>query len=283
MVELGKRSVKSFFEHRMATYAEQLSYRGLFGLFPFIILVFALLAVLQLDAVFDRLIEVAMGAPQQQIPEPLEPVAEEGRTQVEFLRPLIEQAREQAGGGLLSFGILLSLWSVSAVAFALTEALNVAYGVEETRSRRKRFAFTLLFGPFLALAFIVACGLMLIGPRVAGGLSGLSGLGEAWVALWAWLRYPVALFLLAVVLSVVYHFVPDTHWSFWSATPGALFAVIAWAIASLGFSFYLANFADRGLTYGSLGTAVGLLIYLYLSALVVLLGAEINAAAYHMR
>jgi membrane protein len=283
MVELGKRSVKSFFEHRMATYAEQLSYRGLFGLFPFIILVFALLAVLQLDAVFDRLIEVATGAPQQQIPEPLEPVAEEGRAQVEFLRPLIEQAREQAGGGLLSFGILLSLWSVSAVAFALTEALNVAYGVEETRSRRKRFAFTLLFGPFLALAFILACGFMLIGPRVTGGLAGLAGLGEAWVALWAWVRYPVALFLLAVVLSVVYHFVPDTHWSFWSATPGALFAVIAWAIASLGFSIYLANFADRGLTYGSLGTAVGLLIYLYLSALVVLLGAEINAAAYHMR
>src|ERR687897_2090231 len=112
MVELGKRSVKSFFEHRMATYAEQLSYRGLFGLFPFIILVFALLAVLQLDAVFDRLIEVAMGAPPQPTPDPLEPVAEEGRAQTQFLRPLIEQAREQAGGGLLSFGIVISLWSV---------------------------------------------------------------------------------------------------------------------------------------------------------------------------
>jgi membrane protein len=283
MVELGKRSVKSFFEHRMATYAEQLSYRGLFGLFPFIILIFALLAMLQLDAVFDRLIEAAMGAPPQQIPEPLEPVAQEGRAQAEFLRPLIEQAREQAGGGLLSFGLVVSLWSVSAVVFALTEALNAACGVKETRSRRKRFAFTLVFGPLLALAFIVACGLMLIGPRVAGGLAGLAGLHEAWVALWAWLRFPVALLLLAAVLSVVYRFVPDTDRSFWSGTPGALFAVIAWAIASLGFSFYLANFADRGLTYGSLGTAVGLLVYLYLSASVVLLGAEINAAVYHMR
>ena len=283
MVELGKRAVKSFFEHRMPTYAEQLSYRGLFGLFPFIILVFALLAVLQLDAVFDRLIEAAMGAPPQQIPEPLEPVAQEGRTQAEFLRPLIEQAREQAGGGLLSFGIVISLWSVSAVVFTLTEALNAACGVQETRSRRKRFVFALVFGPLLALVFIVASGLMLIGPRVAGGLAGLAGLDEAWVALWAWLRFPVALLLLAVVLSVVYQFVPDTHWSFWSATPGALFAVIAWAVTSLGFSFYLANFADRGLTYGSLGTAVGLLIYLYLSASVVLLGAEINAAVYHIR
>ena len=283
MVELGKRSVRTFFEHRMPTYAEQLSYRGLFGLFPFIILVFALLAVLRLDAVFDRLIEAAMGAPPQQIPEPLEPVAKEGRAQAEFLRPLIEQAREQAGGGLLSFGIVLSLWSVSAVVFALTEALNTAYGVEETRSRRKRFAFALVFGPFLALTLIVACCLMLIGPRVAGGLAGLAGLDEAWVALWAWLRFPVALVLLAAVLSVVYRFVPDTDRSIWSGTPGALLAVVAWAIASLGFSFYLANFADRGLTYGSLGTAVGLLVYLYLSASVVLLGAEINAAVYHIR
>jgi membrane protein len=278
MVELGKRVVKNFFEHRMIAYAEQLSYRGLFGLFPFIILVFTVLAVLQLDAVFDRLIEAAVAAPPQQIPEPLGPVAEEGRAQMEFLRPLIEQAREQAGRGLLSFSIVVSLLSVSAVASALTEALNTAYGVEETRSGRPRFAFALVFGPLLALAFIVACALMLIGPQVAGGIAELAGLDEAWVALWAWLRVPVALFLLAVVLSVVYRVVPNTDRSFWSATPGAIFAVIAWAIASVGFSFYLANFADRGLTYGSLGTAIGLLVYLYLSALVVLLGAEVNAA-----
>ena len=216
IVEVGRRSVQSFFEHRMAIYAEQLSYRGIFGFFPFIILVFALLAVLRVDVVFDRLIEAAVGVSPQQIPEPLEPVAEEGRAQAEFLRPLIEQAREQAGGGLLSFGIVISLWSVAAVTFTLTEALNVACGVEETRSRRKRFAFALVFGPLLALAFIVASGLMLIGPRVAGWLVGLAGLDETWVALWGWLRFPVALFLLAAVLSVVYRFVPDADRSFWS-------------------------------------------------------------------
>jgi membrane protein len=65
--------------------------------------------------------------------------------------------------------------------------------------------------------------------------------------------------------------------------PGAGVAVIAWPIASLGFSFYLSNFAGRGLTYGSLGTAVGLLVYLYISAWVVLLGAEINEAVYRTR
>ena len=280
IVELGKLSVTRFFDHRMPIYAEQLSYRGLFGLFPFIILVFALLAVLRMDAVFDRLIEAASGMPPQQIPEPIEPVAEEGRNQAAFLLPLIQQAREQAGGGLLSFGLVISLWSVSAVVFTLMEAFNVAYGVEETRPRRKRFVFALIFGPFLALAFIVACGLMLIGPRVAGWMAGLADLDEAWVAFWGWLRFPVALLLLAAVLSVVYRFLPDTDRSFWSATPGAAFAVIAWPIASLGFSIYLSNFAGRGLTYGSLGTAVGLLVFLYISAWIVLLGAEINEAVY---
>ena len=102
----------------MAIYAEQLSYRDIFGFFPFVILVFALLALLRIDVVFDRLIEAAMGAPPQQIPEPLEPAAEEGKHQAAFLRPLIEQA----GGGLLSFGIVVSLWSVAAVSFTLTEA-----------------------------------------------------------------------------------------------------------------------------------------------------------------
>jgi membrane protein len=85
---------------------------------------------------------------------------------------------------------------------------------------------------------------------------------------------------LAAVLSVVYRFVPDTDRSLWSGTLGALFAVIVWAIASLVFSFYLGNFADHGLTYGSLGTTVGLLFCLYLSASAVLLGAEVNAAAF---
>ena len=101
IVELGKRSIESFFEHRMVTYAEQLSYRGLFGFFPFLILVFVLLAVLRVDVVFDRLIEAAMGAPPQQIPESLEPVAEEGRTQAGFLR------QREIGGKLP----LLLIWS----------------------------------------------------------------------------------------------------------------------------------------------------------------------------
>src|ERR671916_2261930 len=196
MVELCKRSVRNFFEHRMTDYAEQLSYRGLFGLFPFIILVFTLLAILRVDVFLDQLIVAAADAPQQQIPEQLEPVAEESKAHAEFLRPLIEQAREQAAGSLLSLGVVLSLWSVSAVAFTLTEALNAACGVEETRSRSKRFVFALVFGPILALALVTACVLMLAGPQVAEALAALAGLGEAGGGLWGGVGFPGATFLL---------------------------------------------------------------------------------------
>src|SRR3712207_6777784 len=170
MAESCKRSVKQCFRYRMTDYSEQLPYCGLFGLLPFIILVFTLLSILQVDAVLDRLIEAAAGAPQQQPPEHLEPVVEESKAQAEFLRPLIKEAREQAAGSLLSFGVVLSLWSVSAVAFTLTEALNAAFGIEETRSRSKRFVFALVFGPVLALALVIACVLMLTGPQVAEAL-----------------------------------------------------------------------------------------------------------------
>src|SRR5918997_1461332 len=197
MVGLCKRSVKQFFKHRMTDYAEQLSYRGLFGLFPFIILVFTLLAILRVDAGIDRLIEAAADAPQQEIPEQLEPVTEESKAQTEFLLPMIEQAREQAAGSLLSLGVVLSLWSVSAVAFTLTEALNAACGIEETRSPSKRFVFALVFGPIFALALVTACVLMLTGPQVAEALAALAGLDETWVALWGGLGPPGNLFFAA--------------------------------------------------------------------------------------
>jgi membrane protein len=109
----------------------------------------------------------------------------------------------------------------------------------------------------------------------------LVGSDGLFVHLWGWLRFPAALFLLAVVLSVVYRFGPNAGQRLRSVVPGAALCVVLWAVSSVGFSFYLANFADYGLTYGSLGAAVGLLFYLYLCASLVLLGAELNAAIYH--
>src|SRR5215208_695356 len=283
-LELGERSIRAFFiEHPMATYAAALAYRGLFGLFPFVLILVVLVGALAFPVFFDRAMDQARTQSSGYVPQQLEPVVEPAREQVQPLLGMIERAEKQAGGKLLFFGVAVALWSVSAVARTLTEAFNVAYQVAETRRWWKQLVLSLAFGPILALVVILSVALMLIGPQLVGSIAALVDLDELFVRLWGWMRFPVALLLLAVVLSVVYHFGPNARQRFRSVDPGAAIAVVLWAISSVGFSFYLANFANYGVTYGSIGAAAGLLFYLYLCASVVLLGAELNAAIYHPR
>jgi membrane protein len=280
IVELGRRSILSFFfEHPMATYAAALAYRGLFGLFPFLLILVMLVSAIGFPDLFDT----AAGHAQQyrQVPGQLEPVVEPAREQIQPLLGMLERAEERAGSKLLFFGVGIALWSVSAVARTLTEAFNVAYRVAETRRWWRQLAVSLAFGPILALVVIVSVALLLIGPQLVRSVAELVDLDELFVRLWGWLRFPMALFLLGAVLTVVYRFGPNVSQRFRSVALGAALAVTLWAISSVAFAFYLANFATFGFAYGSIGAAVGLLLYLYLCASVVLLGAELNAAIYH--
>ena len=282
IIDLGERSIRAFFfEHPMATYAAALAYRGLFGLFPFLFILVVLLGALGFPDFFDQAMDQARTQSSSYVPQQLEPVVDPAREQVKPLLGMIERAEKQAGGNLLFCGVAVALWSVSAVARTLTEAFNVAYQVTETRRWWKQLLLSLAFGPILALVVIVSVALMLIGPQLVGSIADVVNLDELFVRLWGWLRFPVALLLLAAVLSVVYHFSPNARQRYRSVVPGAALSVVLWAISSVGFSIYLANFADYGVTYGSIGAAVGLLLYLYLCASVVLLGAELNAAIYH--
>jgi membrane protein len=278
IIQLGRRSILNFFEHPMATYAAALAYRGLFGLFPFLLILVVLVGFLGLTDYLDKAMDHASTQSYQQVPKQLEPVLEPAREQVRPLIGMLERAEKRAGGELLFFGVAVALWSVSAVARTLTEAFNIAYEVAETRNRWKQLALSLAFGPVLAV--VVSVALMLIGPRLVGGIATLVDLDELFVRLWGWLRFPVALLLLAVVLCVVYRFGPNANQRFRSVFPGAALCVVLWAVSSVACSFYLANFARYGVTYGSLGAAVGLLFYLYICASVVLMGAELNAAIY---
>jgi membrane protein len=282
VIGLGERSLRNFyFEHPMATYAAALAYRGLFGLFPFLFILVVLLGALGISDFIDRAMDQARAQSSEYVPQQLEPVVEPAQEQVKPLLGMIERAEKQAGGNLLFFGVAVALWSVSAVARTLTEAFNVAYQVTETRRWWIQLALSVAFGPILALVVIVSVALMLIGPQLVGSIAEVVNLDEVFVRLWGWMRFPVALLLLAVVLSVVYRFGPNARQRIRSVVPGAALSVVLWAISSVGFSFYLANFANYGVTYGSIGAAVGLLFYLYLCASVVLLGAELNAAIYH--
>jgi membrane protein len=128
------------------------------------------------------------------------------------------------------------------------------------------------------LTMALAATLMLVGPQVITNLlSSQMGLGQQWVALWSWVRWPLAVILLLLGVAVVYRFGPNTGGSFHFVTPGAVLAVTVWIAASLGFHYYVLNFANYSVMYGSLGALLMLLLCFYISAAVLLLGAEVNA------
>ena len=278
IVELVKRVIGDYFEHRMGTYAAALAYRGLFALFPFMLLFVLLVGAFGPPDALDRLVAEIKAQSSEQVPHQLEPVVEQGRKQIKPLEDMARRAEKRTESGLLIFSIALALWSVSALSSTLADAFNRAYGLAEGRRWWKVLALSLASGPLLALAVIVAVVLMLTGSRVVDGVAQVFGMRALFVALWAWLRFPVALVLLWVVLTVIYRHSPSVTMPWRSVMLGAALAVLAWAIASVGFSVYLANFAGFGVTYGSLGAAVGLLVYLDISASIVLAGAELNAA-----
>jgi membrane protein len=137
-----ERSVLNFFfEHPMATYAAALAYRGLFGLFPFLLILVVLVGALGFPDFIDRAMEHARAQSSRYVPQQLQPVVEPAREQVQPLLAMIERAERQARGNLLFFGVAVALWSVSAVARTLNEALNVAYQVAETRNQWKQLGW----------------------------------------------------------------------------------------------------------------------------------------------
>lgn len=256
--------VRSFIRHDMAVYSMALAYRGLFALLPFGVFLAATLSFLRVNAV---LIWLAEQGPQ-----------ELSGWFVEVIESLEEEVLGQARGGLLAAGIVLAFWSVMMGARILTKALNVVYEVRETRPAWKRIPASLAFAPALAMTAAVSTVLMLVTSRTAAWVSTRLGLDEVFVLLWTLLRIPISLLLLALVVSAAYRFAPDKHLTLRSLLPGALLAVVLWALASLVFAFLVPLFPDFGAVYGSLGAAISLLLYLYVSALAVLFGAEVNAA-----
>ena len=268
----------NFAEHRMPTYAAALAYRGLFGLFPFMLLLVVVLGFFGPPDAFGRLVENIKSESSEQVPQQLEPVVEQGKEQIKPLEDMARRAQKQAEGELILIGVGVALWSISALASTVADAFNTIYGLTETRKWWKTQALSLASGPIIALVMIVAVVLVLAGRQFVEGVAGYLGLRELFVVLWGWLHYPVALVLLWVALSFVYRYSPAVTQPLRSVWLGAALAVVAWTVASVGFSIYLANFADYGVTYGSIGAAVGLLVYLDLSASIVLAGAELNAA-----
>jgi membrane protein len=272
LLEVSKRSITKFLRHYMSSWAAALAYHALFAIVPFLALLVALVWLLGIGNFFiERLADQTSSAALQ------------GPT-AEAVEQWIEQSENQTVGGWISFAIVsisIAVWSVSDGIRTLTRALNTAYEVEETRPSWKRYGVSFFYALGLAVMVILGSALLLIGPELVGKVVGLVGLDEMFISLWTWLRLPVALALLILAVSIVYWAVPNVNYPYRLITPGAALAVIVWILASLGFSFYLSNFANYSAVYGSLGLAFVLLLYFYTSASVLLLGAEVNAAVHY--
>ena len=272
LFKVSKRASRKYFKHdNMSSHAAALAYRALFALVPFLALLVALAWFLGIGDFFIQWLSDQTSS------------ALLGQT-AELVEGWIKQSQFQTQSERLSIGIVtigIAIWSVSSGVRTLTKALNVVHEVEESRPGWKRYGLSFFYALGLAIMVILATALLLIGPRVVERIVGVVGLEEVFISLWTWLRLPVALVLLMLSVSIVYWVFPNVNYSYRLVTPGAALAVIVWVLASLGFSFYLANFANYSVIYGSLGVAFALLLYFYISAAVLLFGAEVNAAIHH--
>jgi membrane protein len=237
----------------MSTYASALAYQMLFSLFPFILFLIALIGFLHLPDFFTWLrLQSELVLPHEAL---------------EQVNPVIDQL-QQSKGGLLSIGIVIALWTASAGVRLMMSAMNAAYDVVEGRPIWKRFPLSVFYTVGIAGMLLAAAGQV--------------GLEDFIVTLWTILRWPVIVLLMMVAVALMYYVMPDVQQKFRFITPGSVLAVVVWIVASLGFAYYVKTFANYNAMYGSIGAIIVLLLYFYISAAVLLLGAEMNAVIEHM-
>ncbi|CAI8750163.1 YihY/virulence factor BrkB family protein [Pseudomonas zeae] len=261
------RTVTEFVDDEMSTYASALAYQMLFSLFPFILFLIALIGFLHLPDFFSWLrLQSELVLPPQAL---------------EQVNPVIDQL-QQSKGGLLSVGIVIALYTASAGVRLMMSAMNAAYDVVEGRPIWKRFPLSIVYTVGIAGMLLVAAALMVLGPQVMGWIAAQVGLEDFIVTVWTIARWPVIVILMMVAVALIYYVMPDVKQEFRFITPGSVLAVVVWIIASLGFAFYVKTFANYNAMYGSIGAIIVLLLYFYISAAVLLLGAEMNAVIEHM-
>lgn len=195
----------------------------------------------------------------------------------DFVRPAVEGVFSgEARGGVLSLGLVLALWSSSRLIKVVIEALNIAYDVEDWRSawKRRLLAVGLTFGGIVSISIYLP--FLIAGPRLGRGIAEWVGLGGAFEVAWAVLYWPLAGILGIALLTSLYHVAPNWHTPWRRDLPGAILAAIVWLAAAFALRLYVAvSVTDSA--FGPLAAPVVLMLWLYVSGLAVLLGAELNA------
>jgi membrane protein len=265
--ELAKRVWKEMDADNVPGLAAQTSYYFVLALFPFLIFLAALVGTIPFTGLWDETLAwITLNFPRQ--------------SQQLILDTVSSLTRNR--GSFLSLGLLGTAWAASTGFMNLMCSLNAAYDVKETRSFHKRLglAVTMLF--VLTFLFLGSFGLLTLGDWLGSRLAD-RGIGVLLISLWYVGRWTVALLLLVLALAILDHVLPNLKRPWRCFTPGALFFILAWVPATLGFNLYVHNFASYSRTYGALGAFVVLMVWTYITSLIALIGAEINRELHKMR
>jgi membrane protein len=262
-----KRTVSEFQEDNLTDWAAALTYYGVLSIFPMLIVLVSLVGlfgdpVSTTMTLTDIITQISPGAATETFTGPIESIT----------------ANRGAAGVLFFVGLALALSSASAYVGAFIRASNAIYETHEGRPFWKLRPLQMLITlTVVILLVLVSLALVLTGPIVEAIATPL-GIGSTAVTIWGYAKWPMLLLFVITLFALLYYAAPNVkHPAFRWVTPGSVLALAVWILASIGFSFYVANFGSYDKTYGTLGGVVTFLIWLWITNIAVLLGAELNA------
>ncbi|MEK5029341.1 YihY/virulence factor BrkB family protein [Paenibacillus sp. FSL M7-1046] len=245
----------------------QLTYYLILSLFPFLIFIMTLIGYAHIS-IEDRIVELQQIMPAEA---------------VSIIEEILQDVSEGRSEALLSFGMLATLWAASKGINAIIKGLNRAYDIDESRVfwkiRGIAFLATMIIGVVVLLSIL----LLVLGSWLKTQIFLLADLPYGLQKVWDLLQYIIPLFVLFVVFTLLYWIAPSRRLTLKEVMPGAMFSTIGWITTSILFSIYVNQFSDFTKTYGSLGGVMILLIWLYISSIIILVGGEINALLFNRR
>ncbi|WP_223702602.1 YihY/virulence factor BrkB family protein [Sutcliffiella deserti] len=241
--------------------AAELAYFFLLSLFPFLIFLLTLIAYVPVSQ------EDVLGVIRQYAP---------GDTMRIIETNVVTLLREQHGG-LLSFGVIATIWFASNGINAIVRAFNRAYEVNENRPFFIARGMAILLTLAMVFVIIVALMLPVFGREIGLFIFSSYGLSQEFLAIWNAIRWGVSFVVLFFVFSCLYLAAPNIRLKIKDILAGSLFATVGWIGVSSLFSYYVSNFGNYTATYGSLGGIIILLVWFYLSGLMIIIGGEVNA------
>ncbi|UOQ43845.1 YihY/virulence factor BrkB family protein [Halobacillus salinarum] len=267
VMDIGKSLITRFGEDDIFGLAAQLAYFFLLSLLPFMIFLITLLGYLNIEE--ERVLAlISTYAP----PETYDLLSENLMTLL-----------QDQNGGLLSIGIIGTLWAASNGVNAIIKAFNRAHQVDENRP----FFITRIIAIILTIAMVIVISIAFLLPVLGHALGtyvfSFFGMSAGFLAIWNALRWVISSVIFFIVLSFLYVMAPNKPVKYRDTVVGAVFATIGWQLVSLLFSFYVSNMGNFSATYGSLGGVIVLMIWFYLSGIVIITGGEINALIYRRR